>query len=180
MRRVPLLAAVLLSLAVAFTAESASNTTGKLKVSTPGVMLELKMSNKPTPVPNGREIPLPVGAYTPAKITCYAKQGAGKKPEMRSIQSTGPFGDLKQISVTEGQLTEVTAGPPFTLTAGVSKATIKAGVKTVSIGLKIVGAAGEVYSPATIMKDKTKMPAPQVRVLDEKGAVLAQGAFEYG
>jgi hypothetical protein len=171
---------VLLSLAVAFTAESASNTTGKLKVSTPGVMLELKMGTKPTPVPNGREIPLPVGAYTPAKITCYAKQGAGKKPEMWSIQSTGPFGTLKEISVTEGQVTDVTAGPPFTLTAGVSKATMKAGVKTVPISLRITGAAGEIYSPATIMKDKTKMPAPQVRVLDEKGAVLAQGAFEYG
>jgi len=50
----------------------------------------------------------------------------------------------------------------------------------VAIGMTIVGKAGEVYAPASIKKGQSSVPAPQVRILDEKGAVLAQGNLEYG
>ncbi|MBE3132220.1 MAG: hypothetical protein IMZ55_02005 [Acidobacteria bacterium] len=180
MKRLPLLLVVLLSLAVAFSAESAARPTGKLKVSTPGVVLELKMGAKPAPLPNGREVPLPVGSYQPAKITCYAPQAGGKKPEMWSIECKGPFGELKEISVTEGEVADVQAGAPFQLKPVISSMTTKAGVRSIPIGFTITGKAGEAYSASTIMKNKIRVPAPQVKILDEKGTVLAQGTFEYG
>jgi len=214
MRRMSLAVVVLLSVVVAFTVQSApAASTGILKVVTPGVVVELKTGDKPTDkplaIPNGKDVPLPVGVYKLAAITCYAQApGKGAKPEMWSIKSLGPFGKLQTIDVQEGATTTVEAGGPFVLKAMVSgpvkasagappqvyaapritvtspKGTLAApaapGGKMILVSLAIVGKAGESYNSGTIMKGMTQAPAPQLRILDEKGTVLQQANFEYG
>jgi hypothetical protein len=180
MRRTALLLAIVASLAVAFTVQSATKPAGKLKVVVPGVALELKIAEKPVPVPNGREVPLPAGTYNPAKITCYAPDKTSGKQVMWSIQCITAFGEVKELAVAEGETLEVKAGPPFTIKPIIYKASVKAGQKTVPIGLSILGAAKESYLTSSIMKGLAKVPPPRLRVVDEKGTLLGEGAFEYG
>ena len=174
MRKLPLLLVVLGSLAVAMTVHSA--TTGNIKVTSPGVILDLKTGTTPTPVPFGREVPVPPDTYTPADIICMNQDKAG----LWQIKSTGPFGKVQQIQVTEGQTTEVEAGPPFLIKATVSTAQTTAQGKVVTIGLVITGKAGESYSPASITKNKGSVPPPQFRIVSENGQVVGQGYFGYG
>lgn len=179
MKRLSLLVTVLVCLGAAFTVQSATKPTGTLKVDTPGVLLELKIDGKAVPVPNGKEVPLPADTYKPAQITCGAQAPGKTKPEVWTIKSTGPFGKVATIEVTEGKLTTLEAGPPLVLKATVRKANA-AGGKVVSVGLAILGKAGESYNASTIMKGLTKVPPPEIQIRDEKGGVLAQGKFEYG
>ncbi|HUU10893.1 MAG TPA: hypothetical protein VM431_10200 [Phycisphaerae bacterium] len=179
MKRLSLLVTVLVCLGAAFTVQSATKPTGTLKVATPGVLLELKIDGKAVPVPNGREVPLPADTYKPAQITCGAQAPGKGKPQVWTIKSSGPFGKLATIDVTEGKLSSVEAGAPLVLKASVGKANA-AGGKVVTVGLSILGKAGESYNPATVMKGLTKVPPPEVQIRDEKGGVLSQGKFEYG
>lgn len=178
MKRFPLLLVLAMCMAVAVTVHSAPTAAGKLKVATPGVVLELKINGKPVPVPNGREIPLPVGTYQPALITANAQAKTGKA-EIWSIKCTSAFGNLKQIEVKEGELTDINAGPPFVVKPIMYAMTEKGG-KVQPIGLAIIGQAGEMYNSGTIMKGMTRVPAPQIRIVDEGGKIITQGAFEYG
>jgi hypothetical protein len=178
MRKLSLVAAVLVCFAAAFTVESATKATGTLKVSSPGVALELKIGEKPAPVPNGKEFPVPAGTYATARITCAAKSTKAP-PEIWTIKSTGPFGKLTQIIVAEGQLTDIEAGPPFTLKVSVSNPTATGG-KPVLIGMTIVGKSNEVYAANTLLRGQSVAPPPQIKIVDEKGTTLATGNFEYG
>ena len=173
MRKISLAVAVAFCLAAAFTVQSA--TKGTIKVVSPGIALELKIGTTPAPVPTGKEVPMAPGTYTPARITCGAK-GPG---EIWTIKSTGPFGELKEIIVAEGQVTNIEAGPPFTVKVSVSNPS-GAGGKPALIGMMIIGKSGEVYAPNTLMKGLSVGPKPQFKIVDEKGTTITQGAFEYG
>jgi hypothetical protein len=189
MRRISLVLVVALALAVAVTVQSATRSastaaaTGAIKVANPGVVVELKLE-KPTPLPNGREVPMPAGTYTIATITAYAPEKADAKapPTMWSIKSLPPYPTaLAKLPVQEGATTTIDCGPPFKVVANVGKPTIdKTGQKLVSVGLAITGKAGESYSAATIMKGLQRVPAPLLQIVDEKNNVLAQGTFAYG
>jgi hypothetical protein len=179
MKKVPVVLALVFCLGLAMTVQSAGKPTGVIKVPV-NLILELKVGNSPVPVPSGKDVSLPADTYTPASITAQAAAAGKVKPELWSIKSTGPFGKLAQIEVKEGCTSAIDAGPPFTLKALVSKAAVVPGGKVVSIGFTITGKAGEVYSPSTIKKGQSAVPAPQVQILDEKGNVLAQGTFAYG
>ena len=174
MRKISLVVAVAFCLAAAFTVQSATKT-GTLKVVSPGVALELKMGSMPAPVPNGKEVKMAPGTYTPFRVTCGAK-GPG---ELWTIKSAGPFGKLTEIVVAEGQVTEVEAGAPFTIKVSVSNPTGEGG-KPALIGMSILGKANEVYAPNTLMKGLSIAPKPQFKIVDEKGTTLAKGEFEYG
>jgi hypothetical protein len=100
--------------------------------------------------------------------------------EIWSITSTGPFGKLAQIAIKEGETTAIEAGPPLTLKATVSKATTTPQGKVVRINLQVFGKMGEQYAPSTLRKGQTVATAPQFQIVDEKGAILQQGSFEYG
>jgi hypothetical protein len=50
----------------------------------------------------------------------------------------------------------------------------------VLIGFTITGKSGEVYNSGMIKKGQSAVPAPTLRILDEKGTVIQQGTFEYG
>ena len=177
---VPLVILLLLTMVLVWPTSTALAAGGSIKVATPGLGLELKLNGKATPVPNGKEVPIPAGTYVPASIQYFSSGGAGAKAGMWSIKCTSAFGKLASIPVQDGATTTVEAGPPFTLRAliGAPKQSPQGAV--VSIGLAITGKAGEQYSAATIMKGTSMAPAPQVRILDEKGTPLAQGALEYG
>jgi hypothetical protein len=176
---VPLVTLLLLTMVLVWPTSTALAAGGIIKVATPGVGLELKLNGKPTPVPNGKEVPIPAGTYTPASIQYFAPGAGTAKAGMWSIKCTAGFGKLATIPVQDGATTTVEAGPPFTLRASISPRQTPQGT-VVSIGLAITGKAGEQYSAATIMKGASISPAPQVRILDEKGAPLAQGTMEYG
>jgi hypothetical protein len=119
---------------------------------------------------------VPPDTYTPADIICMNQDKAG----LWQIKSTGPFGKLQQIQVTEGQTTEVEAGPPFLIKVTVSKAQTTPQGKVITLGLVITGKADESYSAASITKNKGSVPTPQFRIVAENGKVMAQGSFEYG
>jgi hypothetical protein len=173
---VPLIVLLLLSVVLVWPTSTALAAGGTIKVATPGLGLELKLNNKATPVPTGKEVPIPAGTYVPASIQYFAKAPTGTW----TIKSTSGFGKLTSIPVQEGATTTIEAGPPFTLMARISAPQKSAQGTVVSIGLAIVGKAGEQYSAATISKGSSVAPAPQVRILDEKGTPLAQGTMEYG
>ncbi len=173
---VPLVTLLLLTMVLVWPTATALAAGGTIKVATPGLGLELKLNGKATPVPMGKEVPIPAGTYVPASIQYFAKSAAG----MWSIKCTSAFGKLATIPVQEGATTTIEAGPPFTLRALIGMPQKAAQGLVVPIGLAITGKAGEQYSAATIMKGTSVSPAPQVRILDEKGTVLAQGALEYG
>jgi hypothetical protein len=107
------------------------------------------------------------------------------KPENIQIQGTkdgdkwqmvsrGPWGVLETIRVEPGVTTELKVGPPLTVKTDV--ATKDEGV---SIGLSIFGQAGERYNPG-VQKNGQRQPAPELKIVDEAGKVLATGNFAYG
>jgi len=65
-------------------------------------------------------------------------------------------------------------GPPFEI-----RTDVKRNNRIVSIGLKMVGQAGEHYSPE-VLTHNGPLPAPKVTIVDESDQVLASGNFEYG
>ena len=48
-----------------------------------------------------------------------------------------------------------------------------------SIGLTLLGQAGEHYSPQ-VLTHNGPLPAPAILIVDESGKELASGKFEYG
>ncbi len=90
------------------------------------------------------------------------------------IDSRGPWGKLSKISVNNNDTTVLKLGPPFLIKPSVSKSS-----SLVSIGLSIVGRAGEHYR-AEITKNRKRLPTPKLKIVDETGNVLASGKFEYG
>ncbi|MBM4018549.1 MAG: hypothetical protein FJ288_09525 [Planctomycetes bacterium] len=179
MKRMSVVLAAVLCVGVALTVQSAARPTGAIKVPA-HLALELKVDNKPVAVPSGREITMLAGTYTPASLTAQATANNKGKPEVWSIKSTGPFGQLQQIEIKEGCTSAIDAGPPFTLKAIVYKAATSPQGKVVPIGFAIVGKAGEVYAANSLRKGQSVTTPPQFQILDEKGTVLTQGAFAYG
>jgi hypothetical protein len=179
MRKISLLAVAVLAIA-AMTVQSASRPMGTIKVPA-NLQLELKVDNKPVPVPSGKEISMAAGSYVPAGLTAQVVGAAGKKgAEIWSIKSIGPFGKLQKIDIVEGATSEIDAGPPLTVKTVVYKAQSTPQGKVVPVGLVILGKAGEQYAANTLKKGLSLASPPQVQILDEKGTVLAQGNFEYG
>jgi len=78
------------------------------------------------------------------------------------------------IQVREGETTIVKVGGPFTI-----KTDVQGTGQFASIGLSIVGRAGEKYFTRPMRKGKAS-PEPKLKIIDEAGNVLSSGQFEYG
>jgi len=78
------------------------------------------------------------------------------------------------IKVRKDETTIVKVGGPFTI-----KTDVKGTGQFVSIGLSIVGRAGEKYFTRPMKKGKV-VPEPKLEIIDEAGNVLNSGQFEYG
>jgi hypothetical protein len=183
MKKAPLVMAIVLSLAVAVTVQSAARPTGTLKVPQ-GLSLELTVNGKPALVPTGRAVPLPVGKYEPASLTCGATApGATGKPDLWTIKCAGGkagWGKIAEIPIEDGAATTVDAGPPFTVKTIIYKPETPPTGKVVPLTIRIFGKAGELYDLNTLKRGLTQAPQLALQIVDEKGTVLATGTLPYG
>jgi len=91
------------------------------------------------------------------------------------VDTRGPWGNLAQIKVKNRQTTFLRVGPPLLI-----KPTIQRSASNVSIGLSIIGQAGEQYGVRQVTKDVKQPAAPAVKIIDDSGKVLAAGKFAFG
>jgi len=102
-------------------------------------------------------------------------------PEARGMRPS--FGPLRQVDEDSntwgldpagaGRSTEQ-AGPPL-----VVKTNVYPGGRAVSIGLVLEGQAGERYRPV-VTKNRVRLPAPRLRIVNEAGQVIVDDSFRYG
>jgi len=152
---------------------------GKLKVVTPGMILQMMVFGQKAAIPANKEASLPPGEYKPAGIELYAREADNKgNPVLWKLTSSGPYGKLATISVAEGQTTEVEGGEPIAVKASCS-IQAQGTAKSVYVGLAYIGKSGEMYSPA-VYRGTMRAPAPQLQIVDESGKVLNTASFEYG
>ena len=152
---------------------------GKLKVVTPGMILQMMVFGQKAAIPANKEASLPPGEYKPAGIELYARETDNKgNLVLWKLTSSGPYGKLATISVAEGQTTEVEGGEPITIKASCS-VLAKGSDKSVYVGLAYIGKSGEMYSPV-VYRGAMQAPAPQLQFSDESGKVLNTASFEYG
>ncbi|MBP7052534.1 MAG: hypothetical protein KBE65_16090 [Phycisphaerae bacterium] len=124
-------------------------------------------------VPAGqKELSLPVGKYSMARVIVRAADASGSTLE---AACTRDFGTLSLFEVKAGETTRLDIGPPFTCTPRVAKTDDG----TVSIEPILTGRAGEEYS-IIVKRNGKSVPAPAMTIVDEKGTVLETGKFEYG
>jgi len=149
---------------------------GTLVIEGPGAELVLRNGWFSTTTLTSKSGPVQVqaGIYHPvrASITLAKKDDPA---QWWSLSSTrGPWGKLAAIRVDKGQTVTLRFGPPITL-----RADLQQSGGTVSAGLRLVGQAGEEWTPSIMTSDGRAAP-PGVRILDESGKVLAEGQFRYG
>jgi len=147
---------------------------GFIKIDAAGAELQLRggrFGTKKT-VSSTAPVTLSAGAYRPQRLSITVKQGG----DTWGIESSGrSWGTLEQIEVKSGQTTTLHLGPPFTIKPEVRKNN----PQQVSVGLSIVGKAGEQYRNV-VTKNNATVSAPKIKIVDEAGTVLASGNFEYG
>jgi hypothetical protein len=179
MRKVLWLLAIVLAVSLTTQVQSASKSGGVIKVVSPGLVLDVKTPDgKVVKVPANKETPAPADTYQTAAVTLYAPENGAKGP-VWSIESRGPFGSLKNVTVDDGKTTQVEGGAPLTVKTSVAQ-TRDAKGPCVSIGLAILGKAGESYNTGTIKRGTMLVPKPKIQILDKDGKELASGSFEYG
>ncbi len=103
--------------------------------------------------------------HRPRRLSISTGQGSSAV----RLNSVGPWGDLSRIKVQNDTLTSLEFGPPLLIEPNVQRDGSR-----VSIGLSIIGQAGEHYQHVR------RGPGPQVRIVDETGKVLSKGRFAYG
>ena len=177
MKRWLIVAGALVLIAGAVATYAASNG-GKVKVGTPGMVVEIEVRGRTAPLPPNREVPLPAGAYEVKGLKLHA-QGVDKgKPVIWRIDGTKPLGKIAKVEVTNGQTTTVEGGEPLTVKTPVSISK-KGPTTAVSIGLQIIGQAGENYRPV-VYKGLSRVPNPKIQIVGSSGNAVATGSFEYG
>jgi hypothetical protein len=146
---------------------------GFIKIDTAGAELQLRGDRFGTTktASSSGPVMLSAGTYRPQHLVITT----GQNGDRWRIESLGPWGKLEQIEIKENQTTVLEFGSPFTIKPEVSKSS----PQQVSIGLSIVGKAGEQYRNL-ITKNNEPVPPPKVKIVDEAGTVLAAGVFAYG
>ena len=145
---------------------------GYVKLNTPNAELFLKTGwfNNISIKSDTEPVEVKAGTHTPVLISLKTK----KDKNTWQIKSHSPWGDLNQIKVTKNETTNLTFGPPLLVKPNVRKRK-----NMVSVGLAIVGKAGEHYR-SQVRKNGRQMPAPRLKIIDQEGKILASGKFEYG
>lgn len=144
---------------------------GQIKIETAGVEMQLYggLFNKPK-VTSQSPITVKARSYRPESLSIAAKQHG----DTWRLYSRGPWGKLKRITVKGNKTTVLQPGPPFLIKPDLYKSS-----SVVTIGLSIIGRAGEHYS-AAVSKNGRRPAAPALKIVDESGKVLASGRFTYG
>ena len=117
----------------------------------------------------------------PAEAPQPPAQVAQSPPEVASVQPS--FGPLRQTDENGGTWSmdlagagrsAEQAGPPILI-----KTDVYRGGREVSIGLVLEGQAGERYRPV-VTKNRVRLPAPRLRIVNEAGQVIVDDSFRYG
>jgi hypothetical protein len=145
---------------------------GYIKLNTPNAELVLKSRwfNQISIKSATEPVKVKAGTHNPRLISLKTK----KDKDTWQIISNGPWGDLNQIKITKNDTTNLTFGPPLLVKPNVHKKK-----NVVSVGLAIVGKAGEHYR-SQVRKNGRSLQAPRLKIIDQEGKVLASGKFEYG
>jgi hypothetical protein len=79
------------------------------------------------------------------------------------------------VTVREGETVKLPFGPPYKPTVTTSH---RAGTPAASLGMSLVGSAGEQCS--NLMVDGRRPPDPTFTITDPEGTEVQAGKFEYG
>jgi hypothetical protein len=166
-----------------------SKSVGKLKSDTAGVSLNLEGPwwSKASIGPESQATELKAGVYKPKRLSRFlVRKTAGTEAgtqvsETWSIQSNGPWGKLSKIKVEKGKTNVLKFGGPLLIKTDVKKMPVrdKTQRQVVSIGMKLFGEYGEVYS-VRVRKGRQYAEAGNFKILTEDGKELATGKFKYG
>jgi len=148
---------------------------GYIKVDAGGAIASLQLRsgwlNKANVNSGTTPIAVPARAHRPWRLKIIKNENGGTW----QLDTTGPWGNLAQIKVRNRQTTLLRLGPPLLI-----KPTIQRSDSDVSIGLSILGQAGEQYGVRQVTTDGKQPAAPAVKIVDESGKVLSAGNFAYG
>jgi hypothetical protein len=105
------------------------------------------------------------GIYRPRSIKITAQ----KDGQTYTISSNGPWGELSRVEIRKDETTVIKCGPPLK-----AKVDVRRSGREVSLGLSIIGCAGEEYGPRSLGQ------VPGVKIVDEAGNLLSEGKFAFG
>ncbi|MGD8500269.1 MAG: hypothetical protein PVJ86_06460 [Phycisphaerales bacterium] len=109
-----------------------------------------------------------------------SSRSSRRKLGLPSLSTTDENGNkwvldpVKGQSVSRFKDSSAKPGPPL-----LAKADVQTRGRVVSIGLVVKGQAGEAYQPG-IIRNGSRVPAPEFKIIDESGKVVGSGRFEYG
>ncbi len=166
-----------------------SKSVGELKSDTAGVSVSLKGSwwSKTSIGPEAKATELKAGVYKPVRLSrVLVKKGEGKEKKTKAepawiLHSYGPWGKLSRIKVEKGKTNVLKFGGPVVIKIDTRTIPTRGNMagRIVSIGMKLVGEYGEVYS-SFVRKGKQIVDAPSFKIFAEDGKELATGKFKYG
>ena len=151
-----------------------SNQSGYIKIDTPNIKTRMSLRGgwwSEQQVSSGVEsVELPARKYRPRHISLAIQKGESEWV----VSGFGPWGELAKINVKEGQTAVLKPGPPFLV-----KTNVRRKGQNLSIGLLVIGQAGEHYS-AQVRTRRGSLPAPRLKIVDEGAKVLASDKFKFG
>jgi len=122
-------------------------------------------------IQGGGKVRLPAGKYMPVMVSLNRTDADGAKWTLRR---SGGTDKLSQLRIEAGKTCVIELGPPL-----VARTDVRQNGRNVSIGLSLVGKAGEKYA-AGATKDNKRPPAPTLEIIDENEKVIHTDKFEYG
>ncbi len=151
--------------------------TGYVQIEAPGYEVDLAlrgtwMTETISVTPGSEPIRIRAGRYEPERLTLRLVEDADHWWALRGLRK--PWGEIGTIKVVRNDTTVLLIGPPLIIRTDVQNNN-----RLVSIGLSLVGRAGEHYGPEVLSHGENP-PAAKLRIVDETGKVLASGTFEYG
>jgi hypothetical protein len=153
-----------------------SQQTGYIKIEAPGFETDLNLSgrwgSKTISVSGSEPVEIRAGTYKPERIVVRLTKAGDQWWSI--LCRNEPWGKLATINVAKGNTTALKLGPPLEMRTDVQRNNL-----TVSIGLTLVGRAGEHYSPQ-VLTPNGPPSAPKIKIMDQAGNILASGKFEYG
>ena len=148
--------------------EKAEAETGTLQVDTRYANLVLWSTNGAYHFGGKSKCELPVGTYYPARVFLVKKDGGATW----TLEGS-PGGKLTVFDIKAGQTTALEIGTPL---VGKVDFRREGQPRTLSLGFRLLGRAGEEYEPRAY-RNQSKVPLPQFKIVDESGKRLAQGGF---
>ena len=201
-----MLAAGVLVAGTAWAAADKNAKTGKIKVTSPGVVIRLKTPEDRTyggakvmksqgeydgiPLPVDKEVPMPEGKYEINSITAtqQAKDDNGA-PVVWSMTAEKDLGKLKDVTVKADETVVLEAGGPFKVKVDLKflpennndphvKVRTEHPGQSVLIKVRYVGKGGEEYVPRLWKGRTLSATNPQVRIWDEAGNMIHSVAYD--